>query len=125
LTSRACPPTITPPSDPSGPTSSSETDPSRTDKGAHAHGVISYILQSLLLQARPVVQDLAAAYVSGLPDDRRQRAEEALYSRLTATMRERDRLQKERNAYRAALVEAARHVGALVELVRDEAKEPE
>lgn len=72
-----------------------------------------------------LVQDLAAAYVSGLPDDRRQRAEEALYSRLTATMRERDRLQKERNAYRAALVEAARHVGALVELVRDEAKEPE
>lgn len=34
----------------------------RTDKGAHAHSVLSSILQSLLLQARPVVQDLAVAY---------------------------------------------------------------
>ena len=34
----------------------------RTDRGANAHGVLSSILQSLLLQGRPVVQELAAAY---------------------------------------------------------------
>jgi transposase len=34
----------------------------RTDAGANAHGVLSSILQTLLLQGRPVVQELAAAY---------------------------------------------------------------
>ena len=34
----------------------------RTDKGAHAHGVLTSILQSLLLQGRHVVPELAAAY---------------------------------------------------------------
>lgn len=34
----------------------------RTEKGANAHGTLSSILQSLLLQGRPVVKELAAAY---------------------------------------------------------------
>jgi transposase len=34
----------------------------RTPQGAHAHGTLSSILQSLLLQGRPAVQEIAAAY---------------------------------------------------------------
>jgi transposase len=34
----------------------------RTNKGAHAHSILGSILQSLLLQGRPVVQELAKAY---------------------------------------------------------------
>ena len=34
----------------------------RTDAGAKAHGVLSSVLQTLLLQGRPVVQEIAATY---------------------------------------------------------------